>query len=246
MAQEVASHGFIVVTIDHPYDARIVEFPDGRIAKATIVNPGEKLATKLLQIRAKDVTFVVDSLENTDIAHQLLPHWHATCSPTRGGIAMYGHSAGGATALLSMVNESRIVGGFNLDGGLTGAEKPVVEHGLDNPFMFFQSAGWKKEGWTDQPWKHVWPHLEWKLWLRLKHSKHGTFTDVPLLAQLLGLDPKKVPAAAALIGTIPGDRAMEVISTYVVGFLNFVFTSREDVLLQQPSASFPEVIFIRS
>jgi hypothetical protein len=28
------SHGFVVVTIDHPYDAEAVELPDGTIVRA--------------------------------------------------------------------------------------------------------------------------------------------------------------------------------------------------------------------
>ncbi|GKT47364.1 putative 1-alkyl-2-acetylglycerophosphocholine esterase [Colletotrichum spaethianum] len=39
MAREVASHGFAVVTIDHPYDSSFVEFPDGTVYEANPV-PG--------------------------------------------------------------------------------------------------------------------------------------------------------------------------------------------------------------
>lgn len=31
LAKSVASHGYIVVAVDHPYDANIVEFPDGTV-----------------------------------------------------------------------------------------------------------------------------------------------------------------------------------------------------------------------
>ena len=34
LVEELVSHGFIVVTIDHPYDGEAVEFPDGTIALA--------------------------------------------------------------------------------------------------------------------------------------------------------------------------------------------------------------------
>src|SRR6476646_138342 len=31
LIEDLASHGYIVVAIDHPHDAGIVEFPDGRV-----------------------------------------------------------------------------------------------------------------------------------------------------------------------------------------------------------------------
>lgn len=37
-ARELASQGYIVVTIDHPYDADIVEFPDGTVVEAANVD----------------------------------------------------------------------------------------------------------------------------------------------------------------------------------------------------------------
>lgn len=57
MAKSLDSYGYVVVTVDHPYDANIVEFPDGTIVlgadipetdesleKATLVNPPRSLA----------------------------------------------------------------------------------------------------------------------------------------------------------------------------------------------------------
>jgi hypothetical protein len=35
-ARALASYGYAVVTIDHPYDATVVEFPDGTIVNATL------------------------------------------------------------------------------------------------------------------------------------------------------------------------------------------------------------------
>jgi hypothetical protein len=32
LVEDLVSHGFVVVTIDHPYDADAVEFPNGTVA----------------------------------------------------------------------------------------------------------------------------------------------------------------------------------------------------------------------
>ena len=31
LVEDLASHGYVVVSIDHPHDAGVVEFPDGRV-----------------------------------------------------------------------------------------------------------------------------------------------------------------------------------------------------------------------
>ena len=40
-AKTIASLGYAVVTIDHPYDASIVEFPDGKVVTAANINPAK-------------------------------------------------------------------------------------------------------------------------------------------------------------------------------------------------------------
>lgn len=37
-ARSLASHGYAVVTVDHPYDANVVEFPDGTIISAANID----------------------------------------------------------------------------------------------------------------------------------------------------------------------------------------------------------------
>jgi hypothetical protein len=48
-AKALASYGFVVVTIDHPYDATFVEFPDGSSVRGTVgYSDGESdLATEV-------------------------------------------------------------------------------------------------------------------------------------------------------------------------------------------------------
>ena len=66
MAQNIASLGYVVITIDHPYDASIVEFPNGKIVKGVDIDESNDttlaLATK---VRAADANFVLDYLSTT-------------------------------------------------------------------------------------------------------------------------------------------------------------------------------------
>lgn len=76
IAQNVASSGYIVITMDAPYDVDIVEYPDGSEAliNATVTaNPtlaDEELA---VSARAQDASFVLDQLRNASIISQLIP-----------------------------------------------------------------------------------------------------------------------------------------------------------------------------
>lgn len=38
MARDLASHGYVVITVDHPYDTGVVEFPDGTVIQQITFN----------------------------------------------------------------------------------------------------------------------------------------------------------------------------------------------------------------
>lgn len=51
-AQSLASHGFTVITVDHPYDATIVEFPSGEVVYGyNISDFSDNLAEMLVEVR---------------------------------------------------------------------------------------------------------------------------------------------------------------------------------------------------
>ena len=68
---------------------------------------------------------------------------------------------------------------------------------------------------------------------------------MPLLAELLGIKPLP-KAIAEVYGSVPGGRDMEIITSYVAAFLKFAVTGKEQSLLEEPSAEFPQIKFIRS
>ena len=121
LAIDLASHGYIVVTISHTYEAAEVEFPDRRVELARAEDPNNIHTNLALSLRRADVQFVIDKLTaleggaNPDAEHRPLP------AGLRGAldlakIGIYGHSLGGATAADAMANDARIITGINLDG----------------------------------------------------------------------------------------------------------------------------------
>ena len=105
-AEELASHGFIVVGIDHPYATEWTVFPDGRIVATTLGEfldcstdetfaAGEGVAEEQLRIRVADVRFVIDELERLDRSD---PGGRFTGRIDASRVGVFGHSFGGAVA----------------------------------------------------------------------------------------------------------------------------------------------------
>jgi hypothetical protein len=238
LAQSVASFGFIVVTVDSPYSSDVVEFPDGRIITAINSTWDQEQSALLVNVTADDASFVLDELSAGHAMANMLPDQtylsgHSGLSTHRAGI--FGHSIGGATAAMAMYKDSRFVGGVNLDGGLYG---PVIKRGLQNPFMLF---GHKSNG-TSPTWIEIWPHLNWKLDIEILNSTHTTFTDIPLLADLIFGSPLP-PLVQGIVGHIPGERARDIITAYVVAFMKMALQGQSQPLLRGPSAEYPEIEF---
>lgn len=235
--QSVASSGYVVISIDHPYDADVVEYPDGWLVFAANISSDAQVDLALAT-RAEDASFVLDQLAIESVANQLIPGAKTGLNVSKA--AMFGHSLGGAATAAAMLNDNRIVGGLNLDGSLFG---PVVTEGLGRPFMMLGHQG--KNQSTDDTWASFWRHLRgWKLELEMEKAQHYTFSDVPLLVKILGLKDDLPPDTASLLGTIDGSRALQIIWKYVTAFLDFTLNGVETELLEKPDPRYPEVEFV--
>ncbi|KAK4888628.1 hypothetical protein LTR49_028837 [Elasticomyces elasticus] len=110
LASAIASEGFTVITVDHPEDANIIVYPDGHAVynNASILDS----STWDYYPRAGEASFVIDQLNNATAMASLLPHSGPRPLPT-DRIAMLGHSAGGASAIIAASRDHRIRGAIN-------------------------------------------------------------------------------------------------------------------------------------
>ncbi|MEY9929457.1 putative dienelactone hydrolase [Catenulispora sp. GP43] len=247
LTEELVSHGYVVVTIDHTHDSSEVEFPDGHVEPRTIpADETPQIATEAVSVRAADTGFVLDQLRaiaagrNPDVEHRPLPHGLAEVLDL-SRIGMFGHSMGGATTAWAMLDDRRIRAGINLDGSLYG---PVLGAGLDRPFLFMCS---QLHDFTDDPsWVQTWSHLRgWHKLLRLADAAHNSYTDlqslVPEAAAAVGFPPSQVEL---LIGTIDPARSVLAARTYVRAYFDRFIRGHDEHLLDRPSPAFPEVEFL--
>lgn len=237
IAQQVASSGYVVVLLDHPYDTDIVEFPDGSVVLGVNIETEAQIEITL-EARTLDASFALDQLSRKPVARSLVPGSKRGLDVRRVGI--FGHSLGGATAGSAVHNDTRFAGGLNMDGSFWG---PVVNQGFSRPFLIFGRQN--NTRFNVESWGTIWPLLQgWKLELILADSQHDTFTDVPYLAKILGLTDQLPPDDTSLLGTIDGTRALQIITSYVTAFMDFVLKGFEANCLRNPCSEFPEVSFV--
>jgi len=249
LVEDLASHGYIVVTIDHIHDARVVELPDGRLelnAMPELTDDNElALTTKAVNARVLDARFVLDQLaalnrgKNIDAENRPLPRGlRGALDLTHIGIM--GHSDGGTTAAAVTHVDSRITAGINLDGTFWTADAAA---GSDRPFLLIGRQDQTRD--TNPTWATFWANQRGpKLQLNLTGSTHATFEDlailIPQAASAIGLTPEQV---AQGLGTINGERAVTVLRRYVNAYFDQYLRHRHNHLLDGPSARYPEIQF---
>jgi predicted dienelactone hydrolase len=129
--EELASHGYVVIGIDHAFDAAATVYPDGRsvLLNENHLSGFEQLDAHM-DIWVKDVSFVLDELEK----------WNRSGADgyfegrlDLEKIGMFGHSYGGAAAAQMLARDSRVKVAVNMDGTLYGKEPPA--DGFDKPYL---------------------------------------------------------------------------------------------------------------
>lgn len=117
-AEDLASRGYVVAALDHPYDSAMVVLRDGRTITTTVAPTGDdaedrRRANEWTAIRAADLRFVLDQLE--------LLNRDPDGGPPAGQlntklVAATGHSLGGAAALQTAGQDHRFAAVIDLDG----------------------------------------------------------------------------------------------------------------------------------
>ncbi|MBP5655151.1 MAG: hypothetical protein J6X33_06515 [Clostridiales bacterium] len=156
---ELASHGYIVLSVGHPYEAVSTDFDDGTYILADkslsrkMYHPflgGLLAASKLVKMKGtlEEQAAAFDVFQNkycTFIKHRVdewikdtafaVDHVRKTMADKidfTNGIGCAGHSNGGAVAYSLCLNDDDYTCGINIDGGLFGDYKDKTMH---KPFM---------------------------------------------------------------------------------------------------------------
>ncbi|MDF2671847.1 MAG: platelet-activating factor acetylhydrolase, plasma/intracellular isoform [Clostridiales bacterium] len=205
--QELASHGYIVCSIDHTYHAFMTKQEDGKtiIANMEFMNNamkaenGEisdeetyKLTQEWLKLRIEDMTFVLDYIKkmttssNADAVYQSIDLEH---------IGLFGHSIGGATAAQIGREDEDVDAVIVVDGTMLG-EIIGFENGQDivtdipypKPIMNFYNESHYNVAIESQA---VYANMVASrnalnsYQVVIKGSDHLSFTDLPIISPFL-------------------------------------------------------------
>jgi dienelactone hydrolase len=245
LLQEIASHGYIVVGINHTYNAIVSVFSDGRIIPASDEATSDLDAETIYWV--EDTAFTVDRVEalnNSDarFADKL----------DLARLGVFGHSYGGAIAVEFCLIDTRCQAGINLDGSLRGES---ASQGVSQPFMQLFSqppscadmvaaggapdveqceAAYER---TESDWQRVFEGAQVGYQLTIAGMTHNYIADNGFLLPLI---PSLEEGA-----TIDPERALRITTDYVLAFFDQHLKGEAISLLDAPSADYPEVTFER-
>lgn len=245
LVQELASRGYVVVTIDHTYEAAAVEFPGGRVARSVLFDqqPTPELLRTILNTRVADTRFVLDWLRRKESGALATADTHR--------VGMVGHSAGGFTGLQTMYDDPRIGVGVNLDGTVGIAPRdvpgielsPVAANGLRRPYLLFgRTEGGHHARYS---WGELWNNSRtWKRDLHLRGAEHMTFTESAVLLPQIDRQVD-IGDISKEIGTVDPARAFAATRDYTVAFFDKWLRHKDSGLLNGESPAYPDVGFIK-
>ncbi|PGW32758.1 alpha/beta hydrolase family protein [Bacillus thuringiensis] len=187
--EELASQGYIVLSIDHTFDAAATVFPGGRTAYVQPINLTDE-GDSHIKLWEEDVSFVLNQIEKLN-ENDETGFFTGRLDTSR--IGMFGHSYGGATAAQILAKDSRVKAAINMDGTLYGEILP--ESGIGKPFLLMNAEEPDEADPFEVRERYGRGLAGGGMSMVIPHTDHTSFTDLHLFSPLLqspGENPKEV------------------------------------------------------
>ena len=232
LAEDLASHGYVVVASDSPYSTFVVVFQNGRIA----VRRSTSNFNRLIQTWVADDRFVLNRLAKLNASD--------SSGRFRGRLNLHavgamGHSFGGATAAEFCHEDRRCKAGVDVDGRLFGQ---AIQTGMDRPFMFLMSDH-SSENSPDkaaivQELQTLYDRLpRGRMLVTLRHSGHFSFSDLSLAYNPV------VSRVSGQAGSIDPARGLLAASACLRTYFDIHLKGASPATLQTLRAEYPELKF---
>jgi dienelactone hydrolase len=234
LAEALASHGYVVVALDHTYGAVATRFTDGEVVPidpsalpADASSPEHDEASRtLVTTFADDVRFLLDELE-------------AGAFPVLGTgvdlerVGLIGHSTGGGAAVEVCASDPRCATVVGFDPWVEPVGDTVIGAGLAVPTLSMRSEEWVGDA-NDARLRRLHAASQDVAGLAvIAGTAHRDVTMLPLLTPLAG--------AVGLAGDTDGRRTHEIVEAWTLGFLDAHLRDQPDRDPLDGASAFPEV-----
>jgi len=232
LSEELASHGYIVVGIDHPYGSSTTVFPDGRIVRTALSDEHAydseagyqdfvRTIEAQIMLRTADLRFVLDRLGALDASD---PEALLSGRLDLGRIGVFGFSLGGGVAAQASWSDPRLKACIDMDGVmageslLDGARVPLLLMAGPDPVPPGEvpnatPAQRREMGYEWEQFVQIKKLLQAHggYWLSITHVQHFNFSDKAFSSPLRKLNQA---------GRISPQRAARIIREYALAFFD--------------------------
>jgi pimeloyl-ACP methyl ester carboxylesterase len=172
--EDLASHGYIIVGVNHPGISGVTAMPDGNYYISSYANQTDTETNDAVQVLETDLRFVAQQLHEIDQNKTL---------PVNGRLdlkhlGILGHSIGGTAAFQTCIGCPEYLAALNLDGGPYGngyyqklIQKPMtlvrtdIVYGADSENLF----------------STLWTNIKQGYRIEVAGAIHSSFGDYPIL-----------------------------------------------------------------
>ncbi len=243
LCEELASHGYVVIGIDHPQEAIREFFSKG----FPLYNEVKIRMENDMEQEIIDAECVLEYLEHLPADNILVGKLDLQ------NIGMAGHSFGGTVAVQLCRRDNRCKTAINMEGPLIGKDATTPFH---KPLLFLLgSESWLSNPMTEeqiiQCFQTKENYLDAQQSYRtaidvlasaacddahtvvIKGADHNAFVDLALIAQHSPIDMRS--------GSLDAQRTHEIMKAYVCAFFDKYLKNEQPTLLDEQQARYPEV-----
>ena len=226
--EELTSHGYVVIAIEHAYDANISIFDNGDVAdyrsginyerrNTQKITPEEFWAIRLpqLETRAEDVSYIIDQLELGNLPENIINIIDLE------NIGVFGHSFGGATSIYSSYNDHRIDACINLDGWMVVVPNEIVDNGINRNFMYLGQEQWDEKLNYQKLDKFIKSNTKSSKIL-IPNTTHYDFSDAPHMTKVAKLLNKS--------GKVKSKNLKNILNELIILFFNKNLKNQEIII----------------
>lgn len=217
LAEELASSGYIVISIDHTYGSVATVFSDDDIAFVNLdalpssTDKTEFLvyANTLVNTYAGDIVQTLDYLEKVNLG-EVKSQFEGKLDLT--SIGLMGHSTGGGANVAVALSDTRIKAIFGMDAWVEPIYTDEIDKGLDIPAVFLRSESWETGINNVNLMSLVNSNIENIQLFQIEGTTHYDFSMAYMYSPLT--------KPLGMTGELNGDEIVEILTNMMTDFFN--------------------------